>query len=43
MIPPFDHNNVLPPYVGATPTSMASQSPYFKTKQYVQTFFKETD
>ena len=28
MIPPFDHNNVLPPYVGATPMSMASQSPY---------------
>ena len=28
IIPPFDHNNVLPPYVGSTPTSMASQSPY---------------
>lgn len=28
MIPPFDHNNVLPPYVDSTPTSMASQSPY---------------
>lgn len=28
MIPPFDHNNVLPPYLGPTPTSMAAQSPY---------------
>ena len=29
MIPPFDHNYVLPPYVGNTPTVRAAQSPYY--------------
>ena len=28
MIPPFDHNYVLPPYVGDNPTQRAAQSPY---------------
>lgn len=28
MIPPFNHNNVLPPYYGASPTSREAQSPY---------------
>lgn len=28
MIPPFDHNNVLPPYIGNNPAVRASQSPY---------------
>ena len=29
MIPPFDHNNVLPPYVeGGNPAEPSDQSPY---------------
>lgn len=28
MIPPFDHNYVLPPYVGDNPATRVSQSPY---------------
>lgn len=28
MIPPFDHNYVLPPYIGESPTQRAQQSPY---------------
>ena len=28
MIPPFDHNYVLPPYVGTSPAKRAAQSPY---------------
>lgn len=31
MIPPFDHNYVLPPYVGENPTQRAAQSPYIRT------------
>lgn len=28
MIPPFDHNHVLPPYTGDDPTSLSDVSPY---------------
>lgn len=28
MIPPFDHNYVLPPYIGGNPVTRVSQSPY---------------
>lgn len=28
MIPPFDHNNVLPPYLGDDPTKLYAMSPY---------------
>ena len=28
MIPPFDHNYVLPPYIGDNPAARVSQSPY---------------
>ena len=42
MIPPFDKNNVLPPYIGATPTKRGFQSPYTSDIMELCHYFAKT-
>lgn len=42
MIPPFEKNNVLPPYLGSTPTERGKQSPYKSNIMEVCKFFAKT-
>lgn len=42
MIPPFSKNNVLPPFLGPTPTNRGYQSPYNSNIMEVCRYFAKT-